>query len=150
MIELNTEFNSSDFLKKLKQLNKLGKLTPFLLEISSEMQARISEYPPSTSANKSKRGKTHYQRGLGSVYTTVEGQARKRFNSEQLGRKWDILRSGSSAILRNKAGYSAFVHSKALQAGIHKKRGWKTDLDVWDEMLHDGTIFDLLNEYLGL
>jgi len=137
------------FTKKLKQLERLGRLTPFLMELSSEMHLRISEYPSSTSANKAKRGHTHYQRGLGTVYTTVGGNASKRFNSEQLGRKWDILRSGSSALLRNKAGYSAFVHSKALQAGIHKRRGWKTEIDVWEEMMQDGTVFELLDEYLG-
>lgn len=149
MLELNIDFDPTKLSKKLKKLERLGRLTPFLMEVSSELHLRLAEYPPSTSANKAKRGHTHYQRGLGSVYTTIGGKASKRFNSEQLGRKWDILKSGKSALLRNKASYSAFVHSKQRQAIVHKRRGWKTELDVWAEMVADGTLFEILDDYLA-
>jgi len=149
MLDMEVFFDFDDYRKKLNHLSKSKWLVPFLMEVGSELQARVSEYPPATSANRPKRGTTHYQRGLGPVYTTLKGKASKRLISEQLGRKWDILRSGKSVLVRNKAGYSAFVHSRAKQASFHKQRGWKTELDAWEELLRDGTLVELLDDYVG-
>lgn len=149
MLDMDASLDIDDYNKKLNKLKKGKWLVPFLMEIGSELQARVSEYPPATSANRPKRGTTHYQRGLGPVYTTLKGKASKRLISEQLGRKWDLLRSGKSVLMRNKAGYSAFVHSRATQASFHKQRGWKTEMDVWEEMVRDGTLMELLDDYVG-
>lgn len=148
MLEIDYDSNN-EYIHKLNKLQETNWFIPFLMELGSELQSRVSEYPPSTAANKPKRGTTHYQRGLGPVYTTMKGKAHKRLLSEQLGRKWDLLKSGKSAIARNKAGYSAFVHSRAKQAGFHKQRGWKTELDVWEDMIADDTLIEILDDYIA-
>lgn len=119
------------------------------LALRSELHARVAPYPPSTEANRAAKGKTHYQRGLGSVYTRKSGGRTVRRTSEMASRKWQMSVQGTTARLWNTASYSGYLWDKTYQPSYHAARGWKTVQDAWDEMEQDGTIEKIKQELFG-
>jgi hypothetical protein len=118
-------------------------LRQFTLMVATRMHELISKYPPATAANRPKRGETHYERGLGSVYTRVGGGRSVRKTSEMLGRRWDILPGASGTTrLRNNASYAGYVHDARYQAWFHGDRGWRTDEEVIRQMADAGEFED--------
>lgn len=135
-----------------KTMARLGspELTKLLaMALRSEIHSRVAPYPPSSDANKKSKGKTHYQRGLGSVYTRKRGGRTVRRTSEMAGRKWQMSVHGVTAILRNTASYSGYLWSEAYQPRFHAQRGWQTFEQAWRDIQNDGTIDKIIREVMG-
>lgn len=114
------------------------------LALRTELHSRLAPYPPSTDANRPVPGTTHYQRGLGSIYTRKSGGKTVRRTSEMAGRKWQMSVRGTIAVLSNTASYSGYLWDDRYQPSFHAQRGWKTVQKVWEEMDTDGTVDRIL------
>lgn len=114
--------------------------------IAEQMKDTMARYPPYTP--RKTPGKTYYERGSGSIYVKVSGGVTKYKNSENLGRKWDVLPSEGKTVLRNKASYSAYVHMASEQNRIHTKRNWKTEEDAL-EAINIAEIYDIARQALS-
>lgn len=122
---------------------------------AAELQNRLAPYPPSTSANQPKPagGGAWYERGYGPRWTRKDGSVGGRKSSETMNRRWGIRRAKTYTTLYNRASYSPFVHGhprfgQPSQAKIHAQHGWRTDGDVMDEMLSDGTVTGFVSDAL--
>lgn len=120
---ISVSFNLTEYALLQEQLDTFYEVLPLMY--ATELHRIISVYPNYSPARQV--GKTYYQRGMGTVYVKKSGGVTKRRVSEMLGRKWDIVKGKQSALLRNKASYSAYVHISDYQAKIHYKRGWENE-----------------------
>ena len=77
----------------------------------------LRNYPPDTAANKPPA--PFYIRGVG-----TQTQSSNYLNSERLGTKWDVTRSGFQTSISNPASYARYVHGKE-QAKAMAGIGWK-------------------------
>lgn len=130
----------------LDKLIKAGYGKEAALMIASRVHELTAPYAPSTAANRVQLGTTHYQRGLGSVYTRIGGGRTVRKTSEMLGRKWDVVQAGNGARLSNTASYAGYVHDEAYQTDFHKKRGWETWQGSLRRMKRGGDINKIIEE----
>jgi len=141
---ITINLDAGSFRKKL-QKDLVGLPAALTLGLATKLQEVISPYP-SYSPQKTP-GKTYYQRGFGTIYVKKSGGVTKRKVSEMMGRKWDIIPAKNRATLRNKASYSAFVHSSTNQAKIHSKRGWETE-ETALEQIDTNKLFDAIIDKL--
>jgi hypothetical protein len=126
-------------------------LRQYAMMVATRMHELISPYPPATEANKPSPGKTHYQRGFGTIYTRKSGGQTRRKTSEMLNRRWDIVQTANGARLRNNASYAGYVHMSIHQAWFHRKRGWQTEQDALNTMNRAGDwqeYFDIVTKEL--
>jgi len=87
----------------------------------------MQNYPPTTAANEPPV--PYYIRGRGTQYAT-----RNLMNSQRLGTKWNVARSGFNTITGNPVSYSRYVHGEE-QAEAMAGIGWKKLLDVAKDKL---------------
>lgn len=105
-----------------RKLDKLQDPKPrkIALEATANyIQAEISKYPASGTANTSANGYSWYVRGFG--VRTRTGRAYR--TSENLDKRWRVRATARKAIITNNASYSDFVHGKK-QARWHRRNGW--------------------------
>ena len=129
----------------LDHLRKSGYTKKAAMMIATRIHEIIAPYPPAQGQKKAK-GKTHYQRGLGSIYTRMKGGRTVYKTSQMTGRKWDIVEIGDGARLRNTSTYSGYLHDEETQAKLHKNRGWKTWQDALEKMQSSGEIDSIIGE----
>ena len=122
-------------LRKLDTLGKLGAAKRGLKAGALHVKGKISEYPPSTSANTEPSHGRWYERGWGSKYKRLDGVVTGKKTSETLGRKWTTAerKGGLQQAIGTNVSYAKYVHDADEQARIHGQRGWKTDKQVLDE-----------------
>jgi len=121
--------------------------------IAAEIQNRLAPYPAASEANRPRSWQSGgpnqwYERGYGPRWVRKDGSINGRKTSQTLNRRWSIQRGVRSATLWNKAGYSGFVHDANIQAAFHKRRGWRTDQDVINQVQGDGTVSNIVNQAL--
>ena len=105
--------------RKLKKLQDPKPRRIALEATANYIQAEISEYPASTTANTSANGYSWYVRGFG--VRTRTGRSYK--TSQNLDKRWRVRATARRAVITNSASYSTYVHGKK-QARWHKRRGW--------------------------
>ena len=117
--------------------------------VGTQLQANISPYPPSTSANaprawQSKGRNSWYERGFGPRWARKDGSIGGRKLSQTLNRRWSIQRNGNQTVVANIATYGAYVHrggtEQPHQAGFHTARGWRTDVQGIRELEQTGVV----------
>jgi hypothetical protein len=133
----------------IEQMNGADVVRLLSLALRSELHARIAPYPSASSANRAAPGTTHYQRGLGSIYTRKSGGKTVRRTSEMANRKWNMSVRSSAAVLSNTASYSAYLWDEAYQPRFHARRGWKTWQAAWQEMEDDGAIDEIVRDIMS-
>lgn len=141
--------DDAELLKIVENMGGADVMRLLSLALRSELHARIAPYPPASSANSAAPGTTHYQRGLGSVYTRKNGGKTVRRTSEMANRKWQMSVQGTTVILSNTASYYAYLWDKAYQPAFHAQRGWKTFQEEWEKMHTDGTIEKIIREVMA-
>jgi len=104
-----------------------------------EMQNEITQYPASTDANKPKSwspgGKNSwYERGYGTRWVRKDGSEMGRRTSQTLGRSWTTSSGLTWAKVGTRASYARWVQDADVQAGFHKRRGWRTAQDALDRV----------------
>jgi len=105
-----------------RKLDKLQDPKPrkIALEATANyIQAEVSEYPASGTANTASNGYSWYVRGFG--VRTRTGRAYR--TSENLDKRWRVRVTARQAVITNSASYSEYVHGKK-QARWHRRRGW--------------------------
>ena len=125
-----------DLVRRLKQLSSTRPINKVVAVGVTEIKSRIATYPPRSSANTPKDRGRWYQRGYGSKYRRKNGAVRGYKTSKTLGRRWTVRidQGGMRGRVGNNAAYGPFVQSASRQASFHKRRGWKTDEAVIDEV----------------
>ena len=125
--------------KLLRKLDKIGQLQGAKRGLKSgalHVKGKISEYPPSTTANSpgNPTGRW-YERGWGPRWSRKDGSWGGRKTSETLSKRWTTAErnAGLTQIIGNNASYAPYVHDAEEQAKIHGARGWKTDEEVLRE-----------------
>lgn len=104
--------------------------TAALVAIAEEGRDFISPYPPAPPRKKNR----WYERGYGPRWQRRDGTIGGRKTSETLGRKWRIIKGRGRVVLENRASYAGWVHRKEKQARIHTETGWKTEVDMEQEL----------------
>ena len=105
--------------RKLKKIQDPKPRKIALEATANYIQAEISEYPASGTANTASNGYSWYVRGFG--VRTRTGRAYR--TSENLDKRWRVRATARRAVITNSASYSEYVHGKK-QARWHKRRGW--------------------------
>ena len=119
-------------IRKLQHLSNVGEaLRPAMVRAADRVREYVSLYPPASEANTPRPGHTHYERGLGSVYTRKrDGGRTVRKTSQMMNRKWStkyrFTRAEAEAVIGNSASYAPYVHDGRQQARFHKRRNWRT------------------------
>jgi hypothetical protein len=121
-----------ELVRKLDTVAKLTGAKRGLKAGAEHVEGTIKEYAPKSAANAPKAHGRWYERGWGSRYKRLDGAVTGRKTSETLKAQWSVKSrdSGLTQIVGNSASYNIYVHSAKEQAGIHKRRGWKTDEQV--------------------
>ena len=60
--------------------------------------------------------------------------------SQRSGAAWGIRRAATEATLGNRATYSPYVVSSEYQTAQHKATGWRTDAQIAEQAMSDGTV----------
>ena len=132
--------------------------------VAQRLKGIIAKYPSVTEANRprsslaTKRTLPWYVRGWGQRWWSTPGKRwpdigrdTKRDvrygsywggvkTSETLNRSWAVGRVGDGSFVGSRASYSPLVHHYKDQAGFHKRRGWVTDKQAVDRIVHSGEL----------
>jgi len=114
-------------------------ITAAIRGIGEQVRSEIATYPPATEANMPGRGRW-YERGYGTRWRTKSGAVHGRKTSEQLGQSWAVEARNMRGSVGTRVSYAPFVQEEERQAGFHKRRGWKTDVDVAEKVERSGAI----------
>ena len=114
------------------------------MAVAAEIQDRLAPYPPASEANDPSRPRW-YERGFGTRWRGGRGGNK---TSQMMNRQWDLRAISTTAVLRNMATYSAYVHHDPAdggphQAWFHGPRGWRTDKQVIAQVISDGTVQEI-------
>ena len=123
--------------------------------VAQRLKGIIAKYPAVTEANRP-GGLRWYERGFGPKWRSTP---ERRWNpdrlkrnviyggnwagvrtSETLNRSWAVGRVGDGSFVGSRASYSPVVHHYEDQAGFHKRRGWVTDKQAVDRIVHSGEL----------
>lgn len=115
-----------------------------------EIVDRISIYPLETAANNPSNATGRwYDRGTGGFYRRKrDGRAIQTSSSETLGRRWAVEKRNRGAQILNLASYASIVHRHDQQAGFHSERGWRTDVEVAEEIANDEQIMGTVKGHI--
>jgi hypothetical protein len=124
----------SKLLRKLNSLRELRGAKRGLRAGAVHIKGKIAIYANSSEANTPNQ-RRWYERGYGPKWLRKDGSMGSRKTSETLGRKWttESRNNGLTQVVGNNVSYAPYVQSEENQAGFHKARGWKTDVQVIDE-----------------
>lgn len=114
--------------RKLAKLKDISQIYPALFEAAIHVKGKVSQYPPSTSANQpGGPGSQWYQRGWGTKWKRKDGSEGGSQTSEDLGPSWTAKgEQGKRVIIGNDASYGPYVQGPSKQARALKAIGWKT------------------------
>lgn len=122
-------------LEKIGRL-KTGQYIKTILTVTAEiLKGKTSKYPD-WSDTPDANGRW-YERGYGPRWQRKSGGVGGRKTSENLGRKWYTRVSTLRAEIGNTASYAAYVHNKPDQAWFHRKHGWSTIQDVYEDEISE-------------
>jgi hypothetical protein len=145
MLDIDGDFEQ--LIKKLSRIDDPRLRQLIAIRLRTELHNRIAPYPPGTEANRAAPGKTHYQRGYGSVYTRKsDGRRTSRRTSQMAGRKWRMGELVGGATLKNTASYSIYLHDKEHQPPYHARRGWQTWQEGLQKMQRGGDIEEIFQD----
>ena len=135
----------------LETFNSIQRLDLFKLStmmVATRLHERVSPYAPSSAANRPQRGKMHYERGRGSVYTRVDGGRTVEKTSETANRRWVIKEGRNMALLSNSASYAGLLWDADYQPPYHGQRGWRTWQEEFSRMSSSGELAEFIDEIL--